>query len=473
MSGPFGDPEANAARRALIRSERLRLGRTLVVLDDDPTGSQSVHGMPVITSWEPDDVAWAFEQPGDAFFVLTNTRSLPPEQTARLIAGVVDVIEEVAGRLGRPVDLVLRGDSTLRGHYPLESDLLARRAAEHGEPYRALLLVPAYLEAGRITVDDVHLVRRGDEYVPVADTDYASDATFGFASSDLRDYVVEKTAGGVPRSAVASLSLDDIRVGGAERVRDVIVAGRNAQPIVVNAAQAADLDVVAHGLLLAQAAGARVLVRTGPSFVASLLGLEKRAPLTQADVFRGGRRPGHGIVVVGSHVALTTAQVQRLRSQRAGLPVVELDVPRLLGAGWADEVQRATDAATAALAHGNVLLVTSRRRVDADDGAASLELARSVSRALVTVVAQAVRTVPVSWVIAKGGITSSDVATGALDIRRAEVLGQLFPGVVSVWSHRGGADAALEGLPYVVFAGNVGDESSLAEAVAILDPASG
>ena len=55
-----------------------------------------------------------------------------------------------------------------------------------------------------------------------------------------------------------------------------------------------------------------------------------------------------------------------------------------------------------------------------------------------------------------------------LGIRRAEVAGQLFPGMISVLRPIDAAAAAV-GIPYVVFPGNVGDDQALAEVVALLD----
>jgi uncharacterized protein YgbK (DUF1537 family) len=105
-------------------------------------------------------------------------------------------------------------------------------------------------------------------------------------------------------------------------------------------------------------------------------------------------------------------------------------------------------------------MFTSRALLRDVDPAASLEIARQVSTAVIDVVRAAVSAEP-AWVIAKGGITSHDVAVRGLGIRRATVLGQLLPGMVSVFQP---IDAApqIVGTPYVVFAGNVGDETTLA-----------
>ena len=62
------------------------------------------------------------------------------------------------------------------------------------------------------------------------------------------------------------------------------------------------------------------------------------------------------------------------------------------------------------------------------------------------------------FLVAKGGITSSDIGVHALQVRRATVLGQALPGV-PVWKL--GAESRYPGMSYVVFPGNVGDEDGL------------
>ncbi len=108
---------------------------------------------------------------------------------------------------------------------------------------------------------------------------------------------------------------------------------------------------------------------------------------------------------------------------------------------------------------------TSRKLVTGADADASLELSRAVSTAVVEVVRGIIeRTVP-RFVLAKGGITSSDVAARGLEIRHAVAVGPMLPGIVSLWVAQDGPAA---GIPYVVFPGNVGDETSLTTVVARL-----
>jgi uncharacterized protein YgbK (DUF1537 family) len=236
--------------------------------------------------------------------------------------------------------------------------------------------------------------------------------------------------------------------------------------VVVNAVEYADLDVVVLGLLEAQARGRAFLCRTGPSFPQPLAGLQPRAPLRAADIWPGRRPAGHGLVVVGSHVGLTSRQVAVARA-RGGLAEVELEVPAVIDPARRDaHVAGVTGRVTGALAHSDVLLFTSRELVRHEDPGASLGVARTVSAAVVEVARGAAAVGPM-WTVAKGGITSHDVAVHGLGIRRATVLGQLLPGRVSVFRPVEAIPPAV-GVPYVVFAGNVGDENTLADVIDVL-----
>ena len=422
--------------------ERIRAaGKRIAVLDDDPTGSQTVHDVAIVTALDDD----ALQLSGGTTFFLTNTRSLPE-------AEAVELTERVARRLLQQhpdVELISRSDSTLRGHVVAEVRAADRaRRAVVGSGYDGVLLVPAFFEAGRFTAGDIHWARVGDEIVPVGETEFAKDATFGYSASNLREFVAEKSGAG----DALSLSLDDIRVGGIARVSEILRGVGGGRWVVVNALDYSDLEVVVLGL---QASGRSFLYRTGPSFVRALAGLEPKEPLNAGDIWPDGRPSGNGLVVVGSHVGLTSRQVAAART-RGGLREIELDVDTLDSGDVGRRVKEA-------LADEDVLVYTSRtlkRGADADD---SLAIARRVSTAVTEVVQAALEARP-AWVIAKGGITSHDVAVRGLGIRRAEVLGQLLNGMVSVFRPLEAHEGAV-GTPYVVFAGNVGDEQTLADIV--------
>jgi uncharacterized protein YgbK (DUF1537 family) len=228
----------------LIRAENERTGTRVAVLDDDPTGTQTVAGVPVLTSWSVADLRWAIAEGPGIFFVLTNTRGAGPELArARNAEIAANLGAAAAAEGGPPVRLVSRCDSTLRGHYPLETDVHEAAAEAAGHPYDGVLFSPAYLAAGRLTVNDVHWTRRGEQLVPIATTEYAGDATFGYRSSNLRAFVLEKTGPRLRPEDVVSLDLDSIRSGGPEAVRELLSRVRGGRPVIVNAAEEEDLEV--------------------------------------------------------------------------------------------------------------------------------------------------------------------------------------------------------------------------------------
>jgi uncharacterized protein YgbK (DUF1537 family) len=454
--------EPDARRR--IRRALAEAGRRIAVLDDDPTGSQTVHDVDVVTVFEPDEIAAGLTPAGAACFILTNTRSLPEADAVELNTRIGRMLFELAARLDAPIDVASRSDSTLRGHVIAEVRALdAVRREVTGRGYDGVLLVPAYFEAGRFTAGNVHWARVGAELLPVGETEFARDATFGYAASDLREFVAEKSGGAIQPGEVVTLTVDDIRLGGPQRVAEILAGVTGGAFVVVNAVEYADLDVVVLGLLDAEAAGKSFLYRTGPSFVQALGGLDPQDPLQASEIWPAGQPGGHGLVVVGSHVGLTSRQVA-VAQQHGGLAEVELDVVAVADSARRDaHLADVTRLVASTLKHIDVLLFTSRSLLRGMDAAASLEIARQVSTAVIEVVRGALAAKP-AWVIAKGGITSHDVAVRGLGIRRATVLGQLLPGLVSVLRP---IDATPEviGMPYVVFAGNVGDETTLAHVI--------
>ncbi len=468
-------PRIDPSARERIRAARLAQQRRLAAVDDDPTGSQSVHGVGFVTVLDPAEYAAALAVPGATCFILTNSRSLSVADATRTVGAVGRALAELERDLGTPVDVISRSDSTLRGH--VYDEVIALDAARRdvlGGGYDAVLLAPGMFEAGRLTAGDTHWAVLGGRAVPVGESEFARDATFGYAASDLRAFVAERSRGDVPADDVWSLSLEDIRSGRPERVAAVLSRARDLRWVAVNGTEYADYETVVLGVLAAQERGRRFLFRTGPSFCRALAGIEPRGPVERGELRPAAsvssasaeeqERPGHGLVVVGSHVALTGRQVEAVR-RLPGLRVVDLDVPTLLARrdGYVAELAAEVGAD---LKDTDVMLLTSREVVRGDDAAECLDIARTVSTGIVDIVRQAQHMMPPAWVIAKGGITSHDVAVRGLGIRRGTVLGQLFPGQVSLVRADAVAPDGVElGTPYVVFPGNVGDDQALADAV--------
>jgi uncharacterized protein YgbK (DUF1537 family) len=457
------DPLVIPDARQRIRAAHRVAGRRIAVLDDDPTGSQAVRGAMVLTSFSPADLSAGLADPGALCFLLTNSRSLAEPEAAALTGRVATGLADLERAAGISVEVVSRSDSTLRGHLRAEvtaMDAVTRQRTGRG--YDGVLLIPAYFEAGRQTAGDIHWARVGGTDIPVGATEFARDPAFGYSSSDLREFVAERYPGELRPDEVRSISLEDIRVGGPDRVRDLLMDVTDGMYVVVNACGYADLEVVVLGLISARDEGRRFLYRCGPSFVRALAGTEPRPPLTSAEI---AHSTGHGLVVVGSHVGLTNRQLAAAWAG-GGLADVELDAAAVVDPATRERhVSDVTERVLAGLARSDVLLTTSRALIAAQDRADNLRVAATVSAALARAVRDACAAATPAWIVAKGGITSHDIAVHGLGLRRAEVVGQLFPGMVSVFRP---LDADVRVGAYVVFAGNVGDDRALAEVIARL-----
>ena len=458
--------------------------RKLVVIDDDPTGTQTVHDIELLTTWDVQMLTQALQDEPRLFYLLTNSRSMPESDAVQVNRSTAQQL--VAASQATGVDFVVasRSDSTLRGHYPAEISALENALVSRGkERFDGHLVVPAFFEGGRYTINDIHYVATptadSDTLQPAHETPFARDSVFGYKTAYLPAWIEAKSGGSWKAKQVVSIGLELIRTGGPDAVATRLEAVEGGMPVVINAAGYGDLAMVVLGLLRAEAAGKRFLYRTAASFVRLRGAIEDKPPLAVSEMIRDASpAKAGGLVVVGSYVPGSSMQLENLLT----LPDVigiELPVDRVIhNADEAREISRAAGRRLeAAVESGRVgVLYTSRQLITSANRAENLEIGKKVSEALIAAFHE-VRSRP-RFIIAKGGITSHDVAQKGLGAERARVLGQLFAGV-PVWSLQTGPESRLEssnagslssfeGVPYIVFPGNVGGPESLREAVRLL-----
>ncbi|KAJ5970302.1 uncharacterized protein N7479_000220 [Penicillium vulpinum] len=434
----------------------------LIVLDDDPTGTQTCHDISVLTVWDIPTLTDEFQSTKPGFFILTNSRALPPKEAETLIREICINIAEAAKATNQEVDIVLRGDSTLRGHFPLEPDVVQSVFG----PADALILAPFFFQGGRLTINDVHYVTEGDSLVPAGATQFAKDATFGYKSSNLRDYVLEK-APRFNKDQLCSVTIEEIRTGGPQAVCKKLLAAPVGGVVIVNAAAESDMHVFVAGLLLAESKGKHFLYRTGAAFVSTRLGIRSKAPISAAELHLPFPRQTGGLIIAGSYVPKTTAQLKVLTDRRGAsgqLAIIEMKVEELIASPETamQAVLRVVQETESHLRAGmDTLVMTSRALVTGGDELSSLRIGSVVAEALVGVL-QRIEVQP-RFIIAKGGITSSDAATKGLNIKRATIVGQAAPGV-PLW-RCDEETSRHRRVPFVVFPGNVGGEETLCELV--------
>lgn len=439
----------------------------VVVLDDDPTGTQAVHGVRVYTDWEQETLDRAFSRADRMFFILTNSRSFSAARTAEVHHDIAERIAVAAGRSGRRFIIVSRGDSTLRGHYPLEDEMLREGLNARGMAIDGEILCPAFFEGGRYTANDVHYLRQGESLVPVGETEFARDATFGYKSSNLVDWMVEKSDGNLSVEDCISVELEELRALDIDGITAKLMACHNFSKVIVNAVDYADLKVFATCLARACGEGRRFICRSAACLPKVLGRVSDKPLLTGGDVVDSGNANG-GLVIVGSHVKLSTSQLEVLRNSMPDLHYVEFDIRPFVETGsLEEEAERITAICDKSVSSGvSTVVFTTRELVAPPDFSKEQKLALSVSiSAGLTSVVSRLGARP-RYLVSKGGITSSDVATKGLGIKEAVVLGQMAAGV-PVWRAQEGS--RFPGLPYLIFPGNVGTESTLRNVIRELE----
>lgn len=390
----------------------------LVILDDDPTGIQTVHGCLLITQWDVDTVRMALQHEQPFFYMLTNTRAMTREEAARVVRSAMETVLEVNREFGYRLIFISRSDSCLRGHFPLETDVMRRVLQEYGvKVWPKVPFCPALIEAGRVTIDGVHYMKDGERLIPVSETEFARDNVFAYHTSVLSDYIREKGANPEEYQIVNASTYDELYAFTQTLFNEI-----------------KDFD------------GA-VVIRSSSSLPKAMSGIADK-PLLDRSILK---ESGVGCFIVGSHVQKTTRQLNALLAGQ-GVAGIEVDVERVLHDGDAlmqellsEMKQRAEEGLTP-------VVYTSRKEVRLTDADERQHLGQRISDFLVEMVAR-LPFVP-SYLVAKGGITSNDILTKGLALKSAVVLGQIVPNVPCVMTDH---------FPYIIFPGNVGGDDSLRE----------
>ena len=438
----------------------------IVVLDDDPTGVQTVHDVSVYTDWSVESIREGFAEDNKVFYILTNSRGMTEPETTVTHREIAERVAAVSAETGIPYMYMSRSDSTLRGHYPLETKLLKEGVEAAGGHIDGEILCPFFKEGGRFTIGNIHYVLQGEELVPAADTEFAGDKTFGYTKSSIPEYIEEKTGGEYSAESVTCISLDSLRNTEIDKIEKQLLEVKDFGKVCLNAVDYCDLKVFSIALYRAIAQGRNFIFRTAAGEVKVLGGISDQPLLTRKDMVVNETDFG-GVVVVGSHTQKTTAQLKELLTLDCVVPV-EFDSNKVLEGDDAfyAEVDRCVAEEEKIIRTGKTAVCyTSRTLLTLENDTKESALQRSVkiSDGVQSLVGR-LHLTP-ACVIAKGGITSSDVGTKALAVRRANVMGQIRPGI-PVWQT--GEESRFPKTPYVIFPGNTGNETTLREAVEIL-----
>lgn len=438
-----------------IQKEIITTPKTIVILDDDPTGTQTVYNVPVVTSWKSSVLENEIIN-SPVFFILTNSRSLQIKEANDLAELLGSKLKILSKKHNKQLILISRGDSTLRGHYPNEVDALAKGLET---PNAKHILAPAFFEGGRYTFNNVHYVKEADNFIPANETPFAKDNTFGYKNANLIDWIVEKYEGNIDKDAIESLSITSLRTKSTEEIIEKIESP-NKSHIVVNATSYSDLEAVAIAILRSKES---FLLRTSASFVNAITGIAAKDCLSKEEILINQKKGG-SLIVIGSYVPKTTAQLAVLK-QHSEAVFLELNVSNVKNdVFFQKDINQLSNKVNQHLKENkNVVFHTSRTIIKGETKAESLAIVNRVSNGVIEIIKQ-LKTQP-KYIVAKGGITSSDVATKGLNVKRAYVIGQALKGV-PVWKL--GNETKFPNMPYIIFPGNVGDNQALYQLTKLL-----
>lgn len=444
-------------------SQLFRKNRKLfVVIDDDPTGGQTVHDVNVYTNWNYHVMLEAFKTETVMFYIMTNSRSMTRAETIKVHEEIMDSLNRASKLTNRKYEVISRGDSTLRGHYPTEPDIIRKGL---GKTVQKEIIIPFFQEGNRYTLKDIHCLIEDGMLIPVGESEFAKDKTFGFKNSNLKRWIEEKTSGAYPAALVESISLEMLRNLDFEGIEQILT-DKKSKKVIVNVTCYMDLKVFAVCYFLALQKGFSFVARTAASWPKVIGGFPEVPYIQGKDIVDGNSSTG-GLIIIGSHVSKTTEQFEILKNSGLDINFIEFnqheatDIRRL-----EMEVQRVSQLTNQSLAGGLTTVVyTRRKRLDFNTESKEEELIVTNRIAdAITTIAAGIEKKP-RYLIVKGGITSSDVAVKAFCATKATIWGQVAPGI-PVWKL--GEGSKYPGMIYVIFPGNVGTKNTLYEIVGSL-----
>ena len=414
-----------------------------VVIDDDPTGCQTVYGIDVLLTRDAKAIESCIEK-GDHFFILTNSRSMSADEAFSVNAEIAKCLKEH----GDHIRIISRSDSTLRGYFKEEIEGIS---SVYGA-FDAVIVAPAFFEGARITRDGTHFLQEGESLIPVDQTEFANDPDFSFSTAYLPDWIEEKMKGAVAADEVITISTEDIERTDQGLDLPKLRNAPKGSYVVVNTGNYQELKYILEAISPLESTGRKYLYRSAASLVKARLGIDDQP------YYKPSRRGNRGLIIVGSYVKKTTQQLDYLLANSSACGSIEVSIQAVLD-NFSEYQSGVSSTINQMMDEGKSVVVYTERDHWKEKGEkSSLVVHSEVAEFLSTLVSN-LRGQP-GYIVAKGGITSHDVAAKGLQVTKAKVLGQLMAGV-PVWNLYDGKFPSME---YVVFPGNVGGETSLFDA---------
>jgi len=445
----------------------------IIIIDDDPTGSQTVNGCNLILKWDYETLLKGLKASSNLLFILANTRSLNEKDLKIRLKEICSSLNEIMNNslfAEEEFVLVSRGDSTLRGHNFIEPFIINELLG----PFDATFYIPAFIEGKRTTINGNHFV----DSIPIHKTIFSKDKIFGFNTSNIKQLICEQSNHQLNFNHIENIFIQDFELlesNKKNKLHMYIENLKDNKKVIVDIIDYSQLDKLSK-IVKSLLKKKRFLFRSAASFISSLSNIK----YTQKDhiYFSQLRRKNNndqimkGLIVVGSYVELTTLQLTKVLEISLCEPI-EIDVLKLYALFKIEDnfdqlnsfKQLILNSVREILGQDYIpVLFTSRDIVSPIDNNDLIRFQYFLSSFLAKIVS-AIK-YEIGYLISKGGITTHTILSKGLEADSVYLEGQILPGISLVTFN------LLEQkgkLPIVTFPGNIGNNMSLVKTLEILE----
>ena len=444
----------------------------VIVIDDDPTGSQTVNNCLLLLEWDYSTLLKGFKSKSNLFFILANTRSLSENNAKSRLEEICNSLKKVIINESFNAEeflIVSRGDSTLRGHNFLEPNIINDCLG----PFDATFHIPAFIEGKRLTIDGEHFV----DNIPVSQTIFAKDRIFGYQTNNVKELLFLKSRFQINLNDIKNIKLSELKV--LENKENNLIFNKlknlkNNTHVIVDVENYSYLKKFSLAIkeLSKQK---KFLFRTAASFISSITGLNDnlQKPIIYSHLRRKNSKNKSlpGLLVIGSFVELTTIQLKKLLEISDCVPI-ELDVFGFLRISSLKNNQEQLgflknkllgEIRSILKKENTPVLFTSRKEISLDDKTEQEDFYNSLALFISELVADLKN--EIGYLVSKGGITSNVILSDGLKANNVYLHGQLITGISLVTFKLENND----NLPIVTFPGNIGKDDSLERVWSILE----
>ena len=443
----------------------------VIVIDDDPTGSQTVNNCLLLLKWDYSTLIKGFQSKSNLFFILANTRSLSENDAKLRLVEICNALKKVISKESYKEEFIFvsRGDSTLRGHNFLEPKIMNDCLG----PFDATFHIPAFIEGKRMTIDGDHFV----DNVPVSQTLFAKDKIFGYKTSNVKQLLFQKSKSQLKFNDIQNLKISELKVLESKEKNIVFNKIRNLKEnshVIVDIENYSQLDKFSLSIKKLSKQK-KFLFRTAASFISSISAVKDnpKEPFFYSLIRRKNREKKFlpGFLVIGSYVELTTMQLKEFLEISDCIPI-ELDVFEFLRISKLKSNQDQLDLFKNKLLaqirsilkqENTPVLFTSRKEVSLGKNDEQVNFYNSLAHFISELVSDLKN--EIGYLVSKGGITSNVILSNGFKANYVYLQGQIITGV-SLVTFKLEND---ENLPIVTFPGNIGNQDSLVKVWRILE----